>query len=408
MIRRPTLFGTLAIATLWFTAAAARAETSPYYIGATQAFSYDSNVFRLTDAQAKGSTWGSTGLVAGFDEKYRRQHFFGSANVQSNYYQQLKELNNTSYALNGGWDWATIEHLSGSMNLSFSQNLGNYGGETITGIRERNIQNNVFGFASADYGLPSLMVLHGRVGYSRVQYSAPLYAQYELEQQNITLGVRRQFSGQLTLGTGVAYTKGSYFSIGRDFDRYDLYVTETWVATGQSTLSSRLNYSSWDYSGLQPYSTSGVTGWVRWDYVPTGKLSFNALLGYDTLANSGLTDYGGATPNYLGDTSQLTSSIRLGAKYQATAKIDVNATVDYYRRNYDQSVNPFPGQPPGNLAFRDQVTAATLGVDWTPTRNWLVACNLNRYTRTQSSDQPIVLMPYSAWGASCSAQFAIQ
>ena len=406
MKRRTQALYPLMLAAMLFAGGRAWAETSPYYIGVTQAFSYDSNVYRLPDAFAQGSSWGSTGLVAGLDQYYRRQHFFGSANVQTNNSNELSDLNNTSYAVNGGWHSPPPPPPPPPPNVAFSEGLGNYGGANDTLIRERNIQRSTSAFATANYGLVSLVSLNARLGYSRVSYSAPQFARYELEQQTATLGVRKQFSGQLTLGTGLTYTNGSYFSTGRDFDRYDVFVSGRWLASGLSTLSGRLNYSHWDYTGFRPYTTDGATGWLRWDYAPTGKLNFNVWLSYDTVANSGLTDFGGGPANYLGDTSQLTSAVHLGATYQATAKIQLNANIDYFRRNNDTATN-FPNLPV-NIETRDQVTALVFGATWTPTRNWLIACNLNSHTRNQSSPQPITLTPYDAWGASCSAQFALQ
>ncbi len=393
----------LAALALCGTTGMAAAETSPYYIGATQAFSYDSNVFRRIDATAQGSTWGSTGLVGGFDQPYRRQRFYGSANVQYNYYQQLSQLNNTSYAANLGWDWATIERLSGTLLASSSQNLGNYGGIDRTGpINIKNTQSFNNAFATVNYGLVSLLELNGRLGYSRVSYTAPQYAQYELEQSTATIGVRKQFGGQLTLGTGFTYTKGDYFSIGREFDRDDIFISGVWEYSGLSRFSGRLNYTKINYTGLNPLDESGLTGYVRWAYQATGKIDLSALLSYDTLANSGLTDISGGVPVSLGDTTQLTSAVRLTAGYAATAKIKVNASLDYYRRSDQYRFNG------GIIDTRDSVTAAVLGATWTPTRNWLVACNLNLHDRNQSSPQQITLLPYSAYGASCSAQFALQ
>jgi hypothetical protein len=96
--------------------------------------------------------------------------------------------------------------------------------------------------------------------------------------------------------------------------------------------------------------------------------------------------------------------------YAATSKIQVNAFLNFYSRTRDFLVNPPPGLPPQPLETRDRVTNLGLGANWTPTRNWLVNCNLSLNDRNQSSStiDPALLSPYSAWGASCSAQFVLQ
>jgi hypothetical protein len=291
--------------------------------------------------------------------------------------------------------------------VTLDQSLGNYGGENDTLIRTQNIQNSALAYATAQYGLVSLLALDGRLAYNSVRYSAPQYTRYELTQEAVSLGVKKQFSGQLTLGTGATYTDGAY-ATGQDFSRYDLYLSGYWVATGKSTINGRVNYSKWNYTVVDPYDTSSVTGWLQWVYVPTGKLSFNALLSYDTLANSGLTDIAGGVPGYLGGTNQLTTTLQLGGNYAASAKVQLKASLNYYVRTNNNAVNPFPGQVGGNIETRDRVMALTLGANWTPTRNWQVGCNLSSNTRNQYSPQTITLSPYDAWGASCSAQFSLQ
>ncbi len=387
-------------------------EKSPYYIGVNQAFSYDSNVFRQVDALAKSSTWSSTALVAGFDQPYGRQRFYASANVATNIYQQLSQLNNTSYSLNGGWDWATIERLSGRLYASFNQGLDSYGGLQQNIGAVKNIQNQAQIFGTLQWGVLSLLALDARLAYNSQRNSADQlqFTRNDLNQASGSLGVRKEFGGQLILGTGLTYTNGDYTVLERKFDRYDYYISANWRATGQSTLSGRLNYSDWSYTGINPYDQSGLTGWVRWVYTPTGKLSFNTFLSYDTLANSGLTDTGGGSIGSQGDSNQLTSALQFSVDYAATAKVKVNAFLNFYARTQDFLLNPPPGLPPLPLETRDRVTGLGLGATWTPTRNWQVNCNLSLNDRNQSSSSidPSLLTPYSAWGASCSAQFVLQ
>lgn len=403
MHRSPRKLPLISAAVLVATASMASAETSPYYIGVSQAFSYDSNVFRLPDAQAQASSWGSTGVVAGFDQPYGRQRFYGSGSVQANYYNQLSDLNNTSYALNAGWDWATIERLSGTLTASFNQNLGNYGGTNDTLIQTKNIQNSSLAVATVNYGEVSLLLLEGGLGYSSVRYTAPQYAFRELDQAYGSIGVRKLFSGQLRLGTGITYTDGEYTAVNQKFTRYDLYVNANWEITGLSTLSGRLNYTDRNdtLADGSETSSSGVTGWATWKYTPTGKLNFETFLSYDTLANGVFGDLGGGVPGYVGDSNRLTTTLRLTGNYAATAKIAMTANLAYYMQDNEE---PVPGTV--SSASRDRVFNAGLGATWTPTRNWQVACNLNWYSR--DSTGTLGRTPYDAYGASCSAQFALQ
>jgi len=407
MNRRARNCRVVLVAALLVSAAGVHAESGPYSLGVYQAFSYDSNVFRLPDDFAQSSSWSTTGVVASIDKSFGRQRLKAYGNIAANVYQELSELNNTSYSLVAGLDWATIEHLKGKVYLTLEQNLGNYGGENETLIRTKNMQNSTLAYATAQYGLVSLLALDGRIAYNSVRYSAPQYTRYELTQESISLGISKQISGQLTLGSGTTYTNGAY-ATGQDFSRYDLYLSGYWIATGKSTINGRLNYSRWNYTVVDPYDTTSWTGWLQWAYKPTGKLAFSTLLSYDTLANSGFADFGDEVPGYLGGSNQLTTALRLGASYAVSAKVQLKASLNYYMRTNNSVFNRPPIGGFGDAETRDRVMALTVGATWTPTRNWRVACNVSSNTRNQYSPQAITLTPYDAWGASCAAQFLLQ
>jgi hypothetical protein len=395
----PRKLALLSATALVVSAGIAHAETSPYYIGVTQGFGYDSNVFRQESDLEQASAWGSSGVVAGFDQPYGRQRFYGSGNVQYNYYNQLSQLDNTSYGLTGGWDWETIERLSGTLTASFNQNLGNYGGANDTGITTKNIQNSTLVLGTANYGEISLLVIHGALGYSSVRFTAPQYAFRVLDQSTATLGVRKLISGQLRLGTGFTFTDGDYTDIDETFKRYDLFVNGAWELTGLSTVNARLNYTWRTDTNAFGAETddSGLTGWISWNYKPTGKLTFDTYLSYDTLANGVFGDLGGGVEGYVGDSNRLTTTLRLTGNYQATSKIAVNTSLAFYVQDnveFDSSNSS------------DRVFNALLGATWTPTRNWQVACNINWNSRDSTGTGGRT--PYDAYGAFCSAQFALQ
>jgi hypothetical protein len=402
---------------LGLSAAAALAQTNPYYLGVNQAISYNTNPTRELDEFAQGSWWSTTSVIGGFDQTYGRQRFYANGNVGANIYGQLDQLDNTSYGVTAGWDWETIERLSGTVFASYNEGLANYGGFNQANLLRvvKVTQATTLADARVKYGLASLIAADLRLAYSSNRYSSEdrvaetLFYPRNLEQGSITARVHKQFGGQIVLGSGLAYTRGDYFSVDRRFDRYDVFLFGNWEPTGLSTISGRLAYSWWDYTGANPYEQSGLTGWIQWRYTPTGKLTFDTLLSYDTLANSGLTDVGGGVPGGQGDTNRLTAGLQFTATYAVTGKTSLNASLQFFSRNEDFLINPPPGLPPLAVEARDRVTNLNLGATWLPARNWQVNCNLTLNTRNQSSDSDAVtLSPYTAYGGSCAVQFVLQ
>jgi hypothetical protein len=192
------------LAWMLMTCGTVSAQSDPYYIGVNQAFSYNSNVFRQVDEFAQGSWWSSTSLVGGFDQRYGRQRFYANGNVAANVYGQLSQLDNTSYGVTAGWDWETVERLSGKLYASYNQSLADYGGFNTSVLNQKNVEDNALAYATVEYGLVSLVAADLRVAYSSVRYSLPTYDRYELDQTSVRLRVRKQFSGQLTAGVGAA------------------------------------------------------------------------------------------------------------------------------------------------------------------------------------------------------------
>lgn len=394
------------IAALVVAAGAAHAQTSPYYIGVNQAVSYNSNVFRQIDAFAQSSWWSSTSLIGGIDQRYGRQRLYANGNVAANVYGQLSELNNTSFGATAGWDWATVERLSGTVYASLNRNLADYGGFNTTLQNQKNIQTDLLAYASVDYGLVSLMAADLRVAYSSAEYSLQSYGRlYNLDQTSVRARLRKEFSGQLTAGVGAAYTNGDYTGSGQKFDRYDLFLFGDWRVTGQSTLSGRIGYSWTDYTGVNPYNQDGLTGWLTWAYAPTGKLNFETQISYDTQANSVFTNIGSGIPVVTGQTQQLTSGVQFNAKYAFSAKTSFNASLQFFRQKQDVT-----NAVVGIDSTRNQITNLVLGATWTPSRAWQFNCGLTLNDRNQSrsSSQPITLLPYTAYGGSCSAQLVLQ
>src|SRR5438552_933532 len=99
----------------------ARADPNPYYIGASQAFTHDSNVLRLPEGSEQSDSFSTTTLLGGFDQPISRQRLYANGTLNYNRYKNRTDLNNTGYGLNAGWDWATIGHLSGTLSANLNR-----------------------------------------------------------------------------------------------------------------------------------------------------------------------------------------------------------------------------------------------------------------------------------------------
>lgn len=409
--------GPLAAALALLASGAARAEPNPYYIGAVAEYGHESNVFRQSKKLAKADSYTSLGLIAGLDQPIGRQRLYASARVNSRRYQDLDVLNHVNYGITAGVDWATIERLSGNLNVSLDQNLEDPA-VRVQAQQDRILARREALSFRAQYGLVSLWSLDGTLSHRRSSFNVPdsapkatrdYYATNELTQDSVGAGVKYRPSGALTLGAGLRFTRGKYTN--DSFDRNDLDLTANWIATGQSTLNARLSASRVRYDGATERDVSGLTGSLGWTYRPTGKLAFNTLISRDTGAETSQID--GALATYYGDDSRLSTALSVSASYEATAKIRVNALGRYIRRSLvDYDSARAAGEQ--YLSGHDRVKGLTVGVTYAVARSVQLGCNVGRESRGVSGNLSFangagqLSSAYSVDTYSCSAQFTLQ
>ena len=105
--------------------AAEAAEDRPWYIGASQTFTRDDNVFRNVGNKT-ADTISSTGVLGGIDWRPGRQRLYLDATAAKNKFDKLDQLDNTSHSVSTGLNWETVGDLSGSLSYHRRQSLTDY------------------------------------------------------------------------------------------------------------------------------------------------------------------------------------------------------------------------------------------------------------------------------------------
>jgi hypothetical protein len=382
---------TTALALSW--TGSAQADPNPYYIGASTSVGYDSNVFRLP--KAVGDTTYSYGLLGGFDQPIGRQRLYANGTVRETRFADLKELNYTNYNALVGIDWQTLYSLSGTLSYSTAQSLYNYGGTSTILSKAKNVENRDEIIAKGRWGASSLLSLDASYTRRKLTYSDPAYRGNALDQDGWSLGLTYRPSALLTLGTAARYTQGKY-QLSRDFDRYDIDLTGTWVPTGLSTINARLSYGKrMARNGVSELDFKGSTGQLSWAYQPTGKLRFTTAFSHDSGAESGFLTVDGQQLSGVGDNSRLTNTLTLNSTYDLTAKIQVSASVLVSNRSLKN----------GSLDGNDTLRTASLAARYAVLRNTSLGCNVRRDTRSASGQGSY---DFRGSSVSCSAQISLQ
>lgn len=356
---------------------------SPYYFGGSVSLAHDTNVLRAPSGQAQSDTYTTLSVLAGVDQTISRQRVYGDVALRTTRYGDLTQLNGEGYGLNLGLDWATIGRLSGTLRASANQTQARFTDPNLPFITSRNDERTQQFLAMGRWGLAQLFEVEGSYTFDRLDYSNALAQTQNLEQQIVGLGVRYSPSALLTLGIGARGTSGQYprfyssvpgTGSPLDFDRSDVDLSAVWVPSGATRLEARLSSTRVDYDQDPARDVSGVTGSLTWGYTPTGRTRFTTTVFRDTGAAATFQQIGTVGTLALGDTSQLSTGLRLGVNYAVTAKITATANVGYSNRDYA-----------GALGGSEDITNLGLGLSWEATRAVNLGCSIGQESRDSST-----------------------
>jgi Putative beta-barrel porin 2 len=415
--------GSLARTTLLALAAAcvaggAWAQASPYYVGISQALTMESNLGRLADGaqppansllKKRSDTISSTTLIAGFDQPVSRQRFRGNLRLSANRFANSSDLNNQGYAASLGWDWETVNRLSGVAEVSSQQNLRKFDpNETsLVATTAKNLETVNQVNLMARIGGPTRFT--GQLGllWREVNYSSAAYNQAEYDQTTLSAGLYYKASGSLLLGTALRTGTTHYNRAGDNRRRNDLDLTVDYLPSGDLTKAyARVSYTSVsaDLAGVNDFR--GLSGEARVNWRVTGKTTLTGRLVHDTGQDSAFQSTSTGTTLSSADYSRTTTTLFMGAEHALTAKIQLNAGLTFTHRNLNDSQYSLFA---GNQFFdgNDQTTGLTLGARWRPTRAVQLGCDAGHERRT-SSGGVRGSTPYSSNTFTCFGQFTLE
>lgn len=385
---------------------AAQAEQSPYYAGASLGMTHVSNLYRLSSSQPQNNDLVTTASVlAGLDQRFGRQRLSGDVALRNNHYRNNSSLNNSSYSLDLGLDWAAADRLSGQVTANANRSLAQFNPGDKPTTQLKNIQTSKQLDASARYGLQSTLSAELRAGYYSNEYSlTQIYRAYNYHQHYAGLGLIYRVRDGLNFSLTARRTNGVYpealFNpfVGRflrdELTRNDLDLASNWTISGASLISARLSSSRSRHSLSAQRDFSGVTGWMNWRWQATNKLQLNTTLS----RNSGQEVANAAAGS---EYNRKSDNLQLSADYALTGKINLSAALGYAKR---ELVNPDTGAKA--LYNNDQTTTFRLGANWSATRNSLLSCQYSHDKR--SGEVTVYSVPYSANSIGCTAQLMLR
>jgi exopolysaccharide biosynthesis operon protein EpsL len=324
------------------------------------AYGHDDNLLRIPDNapafdNTRGDSWWTRegGLI--FDKMYSRQRITLVAKLSKTNFDHFKQLDYDGKDLQANWAWQLGNHLEGKVGYSLQQVLAPY---TDFSSSERNLRRTRSTYAEGAWRFHSSWRV--RTGFQRDKYTYEALSNRFNNRTEDATEVELDYlprSGS-TVGLVARRVKGKYpfprpvgpFTFNDSFTQDELKARVKWLATGSTTLDALVGYTRRDQASFGEGRTSGVAGKINATYQPRGKMTYKASVWRDFAPlESTVVSY------------TLNKGASIGAQWDATAKISVNADAIYERRNYSAR-RDFAGSDD----LRDSVRTAALRATWRP------------------------------------------
>lgn len=408
-----------ACAALALGSAAVQAETSPWYVGVSQAWTYDANLMRLADVQdtpegySRADHIRTTSLMGGMDQPLGRQRVYGSLNLRESRYRDNPRFDNTNYSAQLALDWTAPERLSGSVSGFASRSLQNFAANTFAPDYQKDLESTRGASARLALGLVTAWSLEASGSRREVRNSLQetVVLARDFDQDSASLGLRWRPGATGSLGLSLGATQGRYPNFSTDasgrfvadrFRRRDLQLLATHAISGASSLEARLASGRTTYDLNQRRNFSGVTGSFSWTWQASGKLRSVLSASRDTGQDSYAT-LSALRQASTADYSRVNAGARLQLEYLATAKFNVGLSWSTERRDLVRTIDdPFI---PESASGTDRTRYTMLTLRWAPVRSALLGCEFTHERRIGEGQLATSMRTHTA---TCYGQLTVQ
>jgi hypothetical protein len=375
---------------------AAAQESNPYFIGLSQTISHDTNLLRLSTRQAapagfsKSDTSSTTALIAGIDQPFGRQRFYGNVSLRASRFDRNKVYDNDGYTALAGLDFATIERISGTISAGANRGLSRFNTEEIGLLTDKNVESVESLGATVRVGVVTEYTVEVSANHRRVDNSLDddRVRARNFRQNAASLGLRWRPSPDFNVGLALRGSQGTYPEFRRtqtgfqadEFDRQDVDLTVFYRPSGASRLELRLSEGKTEYDLATQRNFSGLTGSLAWRWQATGKVLLDTRYTRDTGQDSYAIAFFGVPGT--SDYSRTSDRLSLRAEWAASAKLAFDAGLAHVDRKLVRTIdNPFFTS---DATGREKVSTLTLGGRWAPVRWARLGCNVESIRRSGS------------------------
>lgn len=339
---------------------------------------YDDNLLRVPDnlpafRGKRSDRWRQLDAGVVYNKRISRQRVAVVAKASKVSFDFFKQLDYDGRDLQATWFWELGNKFEGQAGTLYDRTLAPY---TDFFSDERNVRERRRQWFDAGWKMHPSWKL--RTGFTRERY------EYELLRQRFNNRTEKAVEAELvyrprsgsSVGLVARRVEGEYpfrrpaasGVLVDDFTQDELKVRVNWYASGSTTLQALAGYVRREQPSFGEGTTKGFNGRLNASYQPRGKVTYNASVWREFAPiESTIVSY------------TLNRGASLGASWQATGKIKVDASAAYEQRAYNAR-RAFAGSD----SLEDSLKTASLRATWQVRRKVAVSAGWQHQARSGS------------------------
>lgn len=359
-------------------APAAAAPSDALHLYAGLGYGHDDNLLRVPDGfpafdNQLADSWYQADAGLLFDHTYSRQRLSGHAKLSKVKFDHFQQLDYSGKDLQGTWNWQVGNHLEGKLGGTYIQSLAAY-----TDLRsdQRNLRQQRSTFFDGAWRLHPSYRLRTAASKDKFSYDLADQRANDRTENAWEAGADYLPASGSEIGLVARRVKGKYPNrralggqlIDDDYDQDEFKARVLWVAGGSTTVQALGGWVKRRQRSIGD-DTSGFNGRISAAYKRSGSVSFTGALWRDFAPiESTILNY------------TLNKGASVGAVWEASAKVRVDASASYERRAYNARYLAIPS---GELD--DAIRSASVRATWTPRQSVQVSATLTRQARSGSA-----------------------
>lgn len=328
-------------------------------------FRHDSNLFRLSSDADSEAILGTSdksdnvylvGAGARVEMEKSRQKFFIDGSAEQSWYQNFSDLDNTTNALQGEWDWQVGNDWNGKLGAGHRRYL-----ESFANIQEnvKDMINRDRAYGSANYQPVSYLRFSVDGDWVKTDHGAETRQELDSRADSAAFTVSWVTPAENTMGIRLRTTDATYDDApassvaSRDFTEDEYSFVATWRVTGASIFRGRLGRTEREFDQSPDRNFSGPTWRLGYEWTPTGKTALELAIWREL---HGFEDLSGEYVR--------TTGIGIFPAWSVMPKLILQGKALYQTRDYFGSAAPVPAS---GVREDHELLFQVAGI-WTPLR----------------------------------------